>query len=183
MKALENLIMAIVGLIIKTVFIVYRAIAMLAVAAAVLYFGIVHWLYKNAELHESWWYPLPVLALGLLLTILGPHRKKDNPFRKYPGLTGRIDACADAFIAWIGTLKYFTSPISLVEDPGSCRIKGAEIRELIDGKLEPGDILLRGYDGYLDGIMIGLTGGGQGLGWKILLPRGAVSGRVERSRR
>lgn len=164
MKTLENLLMAVVGLIAKIIFIVYRAIALLALVSAVVYFIFVRWLYKSPELHEYWWYPLPVLALGLLLAIFGPHRKKDNPHRKYPGLTGPIDSCADAFIAWIGTLKYFTSPISLVEDPGSYKITGAEIRDLIDSELQPGDILLRGYDGYLDGIMIGLTGGGQGLG-------------------
>jgi len=164
MKALENLLMALVGSIAKAIFIVYRAIALLAVVSAVVYFIAVWWLYKSPEYHEYWWYPLPVLALGLLLAVARPRRKQDNPTRKYPGLTGPIDACADAFIAWIGTLKYFTSPISLVEDPGSSKIKGAEIRELIDGRLQPGDILLRGYDGYLDGIMIGLTGGGKGLG-------------------
>jgi hypothetical protein len=164
MKALENLLMALVGLIARVIFITYRAIALLAAAGAAVYFIIVSWLYKSPELHEYWWYPLPVLALGLLPAVARPRRSKDNPTRRYPGLTGPIDACADAFIAWIGTLKYFTSPLSLVEDPGSYKIKGAEIRDLIDGGLQPGDILLRGYDGYLDGIMIGLTGGGKGLG-------------------
>jgi len=164
MKALENLLMALVGWIAKAIFIIYRAIALLAVVSAVVYFIAVWWLYKSPEYHEYWWYPLPVLALGLLLAVARPRRGKDNPTRKYPGLTGPIDFCADAFIAWIGTLKYFTSPISLVEDPGAYKIKGAEIRELIDGKLEPGDIMLRGYDGYLDGIMIGLSGGGKGPG-------------------
>jgi len=164
MKALENLLMAVVGLIFKIIFIVYRAIAMLAMVGAVVYFIVVLWLYRSPEFHGYWWYPLPVLVLGLLLAICRPRRKTDNPYRKYPGWTGPIDKCADAFIAWIGTLKYFISPVSLVEDPGSYRIKGSEIRELIDGGLQPGDILLRGYDGYLDGIMIGLTGGGKGLG-------------------
>jgi hypothetical protein len=47
-----------------------------------------------------------------------------------------------------------------VQDPGSYKISGKEARELIDHVLQPGDILLRGYNGYLDGIMIGLSGGG-----------------------
>lgn len=164
MNKQENLLMAFVGLAAKIIFLVYRALAVLALASAVVYFIVVVWLYRSPEFHGYWWYPLPVLALGLLLAKCRPRRKKDNPYRTYPGWTGPIDKCADAFIAWIGTLKYFISPISLVEDPGSYKIKGAEIRELIDGGLQPGDILLRGYDGYLDGIMIGLTGGGKGPG-------------------
>jgi hypothetical protein len=164
MKTFQNVLMALVGLVVKIVFIVYRAAVLLAVAGAAAYFAVLYWLAESPAYHRFWWYPLPVLALGLLLAVIRPRRPKDNPYRKYPGLFGPIDRCADAFIGWIGTIKYFTSPVSLVEDPGSCKITGAEIRELIDGGLQPGDILLRGYDGYLDGVMIGLTGGGTGLG-------------------
>ena len=73
----------------------------------------------------------------------------------------------DRFIAWIGTLKYFSSPYCMVEDPGSYRIRGSDMRQLLDGSaplLQPGDILLRGYDGYVDGELIRRTGGGQGNG-------------------
>ncbi|HEX8986610.1 MAG TPA: hypothetical protein VF816_01515 [Rhodocyclaceae bacterium] len=73
----------------------------------------------------------------------------------------------DRFIAWLGTIKFFTSPLCLVEDPGSYRIKGSDIRALVDGDaplLQPGDILLRGYDGYLDGELIRRTGGAVGAG-------------------
>jgi len=73
----------------------------------------------------------------------------------------------DRFIAWMGTLKYFSSPYCMVEDPGSYKIRGSDMRKLLDGSaplLQPGDILLRGYDGYVDGELIRRTGGGQGNG-------------------
>jgi hypothetical protein len=73
----------------------------------------------------------------------------------------------DRFIAWIGTLKFFCSPYCMVEDPGSYRIRGSDMRKLLDDGaplLQPGDILLRGYDGYVDGELIRRTGGGQGNG-------------------
>lgn len=89
----------------------------------------------------------------------------------YKGLGGLINRTIDAFIAWLGTLKYFSSPFCVVEDPGSYKIKGYEIRRLIDGHdradplagLEPGDILLRGFDGYVDGKLIAMTSGGKGI--------------------
>jgi hypothetical protein len=80
---------------------------------------------------------------------------------------GWASRLGDRFIAWLGTLKFFTSPLCLVEDPGSYRIKGTDIRALVDGDdpiLQPGDILLRGYDGYLDGELIRRTGGASGAG-------------------
>lgn len=88
----------------------------------------------------------------------------NNPHRQYVGWTGHLDAKIDALFAWVGTLKYFRSPWSIVEDPGSYRIRGDEVRQLIDAVLQPGDILLRGYDGYVDGLLIGQAGGGAGLG-------------------
>ncbi len=171
MKTFQNLLMGVVGFIAKIFFLLYKLAAALAVAAMALYVLWVLYLYgfgllfDNAAFQKHWRYTLPALAAGLALIVVGPLRNKDNPYREYrPGLGGTIDRCADGFIAWIGTLKYFTSPVCLAEDPGSYKIKGREIRELIDGTLQPGDILLRGYNGYLDGIMIGLAGGGEGLG-------------------
>ena len=171
MKTFQNLLMAFVGFVAKIFFLLYKLMATLVVVGIGAYFFWVLYLYgfclifNNAEFQRNWQYSLPALTIGLLLAVIGPLRKKDNPYRIYrAGLAGTIDECADGFIAWIGTLKYFTSPLSIAEDPGSYKITGREIRDLIDGRLQPGDILLRGYRGYLDGIMIGLTGGGQGLG-------------------
>ena len=107
------------------------------------------------------WLLLPLLLLTYQFAI--KRHLRDNPHRQYVGWLGRMDAQIDSLFAWIGTLKYFRSPWSIVEDPGGYKIRGDEIRELIDQVLEPGDILLRGYDGYIDGLLIELSGGGQGL--------------------
>jgi hypothetical protein len=41
----------------------------------------------------------------------------------------------------------------LVENPQAYRIGGRAITEILT-HIQPGDILLRGYDGYVDGVMI-----------------------------
>ena len=53
----------------------------------------------------------------------------------------------------LGKLKYFSKPPIIVYDPSSYKVKGADVRELL-GVLQPGDILLRAYDGYLDSWFI-----------------------------
>jgi hypothetical protein len=52
-----------------------------------------------------------------------------------------------------GQIKYFKYPFFLVYDPGSYQVKGEDMRELIE-LLQPGDILLRAYTMYLDGLFI-----------------------------
>jgi hypothetical protein len=59
----------------------------------------------------------------------------------------------DKFVAVIGDIKLFHFPFWVVYDPGSYRVKGPECRK-ISNLLEPGDILLRRYDGYLDSHFI-----------------------------
>lgn len=59
----------------------------------------------------------------------------------------------DKLMAMFGDIKIFKYPLFLVYDPGSYRVKGPDIRELIS-ILQPGDILLRSYDHYLDGRFI-----------------------------
>jgi hypothetical protein len=70
-----------------------------------------------------------------------------------------------AFLSWFGTLKRFRNvggaaavklhwPSSyLVENPRGYRISGAQTRAVLD-LLREGDILLRGYEGYVDGEFI-----------------------------
>jgi hypothetical protein len=70
-----------------------------------------------------------------------------------------------AFMAWFGTLRWFwnTRPGDmaalglpsglLVENPKGYRTSGPDTREIM-GRIQPGDILLRGYVGYLDGTTI-----------------------------
>ncbi|HCC55460.1 MAG TPA: hypothetical protein DEQ20_11165 [Desulfobulbaceae bacterium] len=68
------------------------------------------------------------------------------------GLQGRPSPFA-SFMAWIGTLKVFFRPLCVIEDPGAYKIKGKDSRAIL-AALRPGDILLRGYDGYVDGFFI-----------------------------
>ena len=58
-----------------------------------------------------------------------------------------------AAMTLLGRLKYFRAPPVIVFDPSTYRVKGADVRELL-GVLQPGDILLRAYDGYLDSWFI-----------------------------
>ncbi len=60
---------------------------------------------------------------------------------------------AKKFFTWFGDLKYFPYPMWIVWDPGSYRVKGEDAREVI-GLVRPGDILLRSYDNYVDGLFI-----------------------------
>lgn len=112
----------------------------------------------------GYWPALGIAALAAAYALSGHRRHDGNPHRTYRGLGGRLDARIDSLFAWIGTLKYFTSPLAIVEDPGAYKIKGDEIRALIDDVLRPGDILLRGFDGYVDGVLIGMAGDAGGPG-------------------
>ena len=154
----------------RLIFLAYRILITALVAAFVVVplYALLSWLGCSACVEGAarpyWWWAHAALTLLLVCLTYKRHPGKDNPYRRYVGVAGWLNKMVDRFIAWIGTLKYFTSPLSLVEDPGSYKIKGDEIRTLIDTELQAGDILLRGYDGYLDGVMIGLSGGGQGIG-------------------
>jgi len=70
-----------------------------------------------------------------------------------------------AFMAWFGTLKLFRNDGGspevklhwpsrfLVENPRGYRISGTDLRQILS-LLQSGDILLRGYEGYIDGEFI-----------------------------
>jgi hypothetical protein len=70
-----------------------------------------------------------------------------------------------AFMSWFGTLRSFWNAHPgdmvklglpsgyLVENPRAYRIGGRDIQQILD-RIQPGDILLRGYDGYVDGALI-----------------------------
>ncbi|HLG13315.1 MAG TPA: hypothetical protein VJH03_02170 [Blastocatellia bacterium] len=60
---------------------------------------------------------------------------------------------SERFLTMFGDIKYFKFPFFFVYDPGSYKVKGDDVRELID-ILEPGDILLRSYTMYVDGLFI-----------------------------
>lgn len=59
----------------------------------------------------------------------------------------------NGFLKIFGDIKVFKWPMFLVYDPGSYQVKGQDIREVLN-IVQPGDILLRGYNNYLDGYFI-----------------------------
>jgi len=96
-----------------------------------------------------------VVALALFaIAYIYIKRTPDNP---NPWQSG--------FMAWFGTLKFFRNDGGspevklhwpsrfLVENPRGYRISGADLRQILDA-LQPGDIMLRGYEGYVDGGFI-----------------------------
>lgn len=66
-----------------------------------------------------------------------------NPFKKIQ----------EAFLKTFGDIKVFSWPMFILYDPGSYKVKGEDMRQVIEC-IEPGDILVRGYDNYLDGFFI-----------------------------
>lgn len=57
------------------------------------------------------------------------------------------------FLTWFGDIKFFKFPLFLVYDPSSYKVRGEEVREVID-LIQPGDVVLRAYDNYIDGLFI-----------------------------
>ena len=59
----------------------------------------------------------------------------------------------NGFIRFFGDLKVFRFPMFIIYDPGSYKVKGEDIRQVIN-IIRPGDIIVRGYVNYLDGYVI-----------------------------
>lgn len=57
------------------------------------------------------------------------------------------------FLNAFGHIKIYRGPFWLVYDPTTYEVKGKDVREIIK-RIQPGDILLRGYRHYLDGYFI-----------------------------
>jgi hypothetical protein len=94
-----------------------------------------------------------LFGISVLVTVHARRGPDDpNPFQS-------------AFLSWFGTLRGFWNRQGgdqvklslpsgyLVENPPAYRIGGIQMQEIL-GAIEEGDILLRGYDGYVDGFMI-----------------------------
>ncbi|MFN7751296.1 MAG: hypothetical protein ACK5TE_03410 [Pseudomonadota bacterium] len=175
--AAEKALLFLADIIVRAAFLAYRTAAfivalgkagvILALVVAVLASApvAIAWLLSRIPGFEglappAWLLPLaPLTLLAALVWLLAPARAPDRAApRAYPGLLGRIDSRIDRLIAWVGRLKFFRNPLVFVVDPGGYRVAGSEVRALL-GIVQPGDILLRGYDGYVDGLFIGLTGG------------------------
>ncbi len=131
--------------------------------------------FENLRSHQAWQWTLGALfalnAFGVAAQPGSPGYR-GNP--AYPGMSGFFNFLIDRFINWIGVLKYFSFdvaggrlslPYSVVEDPGGYRLNAKVIRLLTEGgveaadlPLQAGDILLRGYDHFVDGKFINLAG-------------------------
>jgi len=98
---------------------------------------------------------MALLMLAVALIFLVYARKKNSDSNPWFG----------ALMSWFGTLRlhYNFAPGPMVrvglpsfyleENPAAYKLKAEEMREILQ-KLQPGDILLRAYDGYLDGMAI-----------------------------
>lgn len=64
-----------------------------------------------------------------------------------------IEKIYNGFIRFFGDIKVFKFPFFMVYDPGSYKVKGEDIRQVIN-IIKPGDMLVRGYVNYLDGYVI-----------------------------
>ncbi len=64
-----------------------------------------------------------------------------------------LDNVQSGFLKMFGDIKYFPWPMFFIYDPKGYQVRGDEVREVINC-IQPGDILLRGYDKYLDGLFI-----------------------------
>ncbi len=112
------------------------------------------WLWRGASGAAGW--GVGGFALGLVLLVYLRRTAGDpNPWQS-------------GFMSWFGSLKGFVNlrpsdmvhvslpSLYLVENPGGYLIGGRDLRAVLS-QLQPGDILLRGYRGYVDGAFIRLS--------------------------
>ena len=57
------------------------------------------------------------------------------------------------FLTLFGDIEVFKWPMFVIYRPSGYKIRGKQIRTIMK-KIEPGDVLLRGYNDYLDGYFI-----------------------------
>lgn len=68
-------------------------------------------------------------------------------------INNAIDTLQSRFLRMFGNIKYFSWPLFFVYDPKGYQVKGDEVRKIIN-LIQPGDIVVRGYDKYLSGAFI-----------------------------
>lgn len=144
--------------VLRTAYLVY-AVWCLFFPVAILVLGWVLW--GAPGYHFHWWHGLAYVVLALLsatalyavaAVYFRRHAEDPNPWQS-------------GFMSWFGTLKLFSNTggaagvtlgwpsAYLVENPRGYRISGRDSRQILN-LLQPGDILLRGYEGYVDGEFI-----------------------------
>lgn len=70
-----------------------------------------------------------------------------------PSISKAADAIQTNFLRMFGSIKYYPWPLFFIYDPRGYQVRGDEVREIIN-LIQPGDIVLRGYDKYLSGAFI-----------------------------
>lgn len=117
--------------------------------------GVFTWWYYHDTLQARWVAGLLLIAFTLwVMVVVHRYRKPVDP-----------NPWQSAFMAWFGTLRWFRNreagpsavlqiPSSyLVENPRGYRINGPHMRAVLEC-IQPGDVLLRAYEGYVDGEFI-----------------------------
>jgi hypothetical protein len=64
-----------------------------------------------------------------------------------------LNSVKNGLLRIFGDIKVFKWPMFILYDPGSYKVKGEDMRAVIE-LIQPGDMLVRGYDNYLDGYFI-----------------------------
>lgn len=57
------------------------------------------------------------------------------------------------FLTCFGSIKVFKFPLFIVYDPSEYEMNGVHLKKALS-MLKPGDIILRGYNHYLDGYFV-----------------------------
>lgn len=79
-----------------------------------------------------------------------PQRDQNGRSQSEEGIPQGLHA---RLLTIFGDLKVYRFPMFLLYDPRGYRVKGEDARQAMK-RVRPGDILLRGYDNYLDGYFI-----------------------------
>jgi hypothetical protein len=169
MKFINKALLLLLAILVRPVYLLLRFLMIAALFSPLL--GLLAWLLPPADCKT-----ILFLALGLLfiLNLFGKALPPSHPTywgnAQYSGWTGLSNFLIDRLINWIGVLKYSSfrsGPITMAycmqEDPGGYKIDARAIRSLLEGgpdglPLQPGDILLRGFDHFIDGAFINMAG-------------------------
>lgn len=169
----DDLLIAVVNGLVRLLFVAHAgwttlgAIALVASLVLGLVFagnavlGVHGVLASPSELVLSFGAGVVLLAVASVLLGWAVTRELDvNPFQQQSyggGVHGWLAANRDGFFAWMSHVRYLRWPFLLVSDPIGYGIRGDDIRQLL-AVLKPGDIVLRGHSGYVESLIISLTG-------------------------
>ncbi|MBT0570315.1 hypothetical protein KIK84_08250 [Curvibacter sp. CHRR-16] len=164
-RSLDHLLLLLAALLVSLFFRLYRF--MVNLTLPIIFVGLFALLYWGHQYYGLGAWAMATVVLGMVLlvgtyTAYALYHYDSDRLPDSVGAGGVVTRICSRFITWLGTLRYFRAPWVVVQESSVFKLRGHEIRQLIDqpgGLLQPGDILLRGFDGYVDGEFIRLTGG------------------------